>query len=74
MHKIIINDGKRKKYSAFTSEFRKEQNAGGHVMHFYTFLITFLRLSLKFNINSDFSFPISQIFVNLHKHYKLTAS
>ena len=61
-------------YSAFTSEFRKEQNERGHAMRIYTFLITFLRLSLKFNINSDFSFPISQFFVNLHKHYKLTAS
>jgi len=61
-------------YSALTSEFRKEQNARGHAMCFYTFLITFLRFSLKFNINSDFSFPISQFFVNLHKHYKLTAS
>ena len=49
MHKIIINDGKTEIYSAFTSEFRKEQNERGHVMHFYTFLITFLRLSLKFN-------------------------
>lgn len=43
-------------------------------MRIYTFLITFLRLGLKFNINSDFSFLISQFFVNLHKHYKLTAS
>ncbi len=34
-------------------------------MRIYTFLITFLRLGLKFNINSDFSFPISQFFVNL---------
>lgn len=74
MHKIIINDGKTEKYSAFTSEFRKEQNERDHAMRIYTFLITFLRLGLKFNINSDFSFPISQFFVNLHKHYKLTES